>query len=360
MLRHTSAGLLLALALSYQSAAQSAQRGGGTGAGAGRATSSPNAIVGRVIDPSGKPVSEVFVTAVEVGPPEQRRPYRMVSALLHAVTNERGEYRLDGLPFEQVYVVALPHNPVLTADRQLNHSGYGNTFYPSAWRFADAKPVSVTPSGPATADITLVTAPLSVITGTVIGSSNQPVHGGALSVAHGDYLFGLDSRSVPIHPDGRFVVPALTPGTYFLVLHESTWPPPPGTIPKVSQAKVTVAGADVEGVRVVPLEMVRVTGRLIVDPEDRASLQPSNIAVAGYPSPPDGNPGPQQAGPLKDDWTFEFLTWPLPGSVQVRVGREAWPVKAIRLNGVELPDKLIDFVQGKPIAGLEVELTKRR
>jgi hypothetical protein len=359
MLRHFAAGLTVALALSQNFDAQSAQRGGGTGAGAGRSANGPNAIVGRVLDPSGKPVNDVFVTAVETGPPDVA-PYHMVSALLHALTNDRGEFRLDGLPFKEVYVVALPHNPVLTADRQLNRSGYGNTFYPSAWRFADAKPVSITPSGPATADITLVPAPLSVIAGTVIGSSNQPVSGGTLSVTHGDHLFGLDSRAVPIRPNGMFAVPALAPGTYFMVLHESQWPPPRGTIPKVSQVKVTVAGADVEGVRVVPLEMVRVTGRLIVDPDDRASLQPSDIAVWGFPTPVDGNPGPVQPGTMKDDWTFEFLSWPLPSRVRVRVGQVEWPVKAVRLNGAELADRIIDFVQGKPVTGLEVELAKRR
>jgi hypothetical protein len=257
-----------------------------------------------------------------------------------------------------MYVVALPHNPVVDRGNQLNRSGYGKTFYPNATELRDAKLVNVTPSGPARADIALAPVRLAIVSGTVIGSSGRPVSGGVLEVAHGDGLFGLDSRGLQIRPDGTFIAPALAPGTYFLQFHESAWPPPRGVIPTVSGAKVTVATADVTHVRVQPIAMVRASGRLVVNPADRSSLQPSALTVGAAPVEYDGNPGPQRPGVPNDDLTFEFKTWPSTGRIRLLPELD-WSIKAIRLNGVDMTDKPIEFMQGTEITGLEIEIVKR-
>jgi hypothetical protein len=331
---------------------------GGFGAGGGRASGGPNAITGRVLDPSGKPVPDIFVTAL-APIPSGGRPFSFVSARLHTITNERGEFRLEGLYLGQFYVVALPHNPVRGANNQLNRSGFGKTFFPNASNLSDAKMVTVTTSAVATTDITLVPADLSVISGTVIGSRGQPVPGGLVGIAHGDGLFGLDTRGVSIRPDGTFTAPALPPGTYFLKFYEGAWPPPRDVIPRVSGTKVIVAGADVTGVRVVPIAMVLARGRLVVSPADRPSLEPSTIQIAASPINFDGNPGPQRPGIVRDDLTFEFRTWPSAGRIRVTFQGREWPITAIRLNGVDVTDKPIDFIEGKELSGLEVELVKR-
>jgi hypothetical protein len=331
---------------------------GGVGAGRGRSTGGPNAIVGRVLDSAGKPVPGTFVTALS---PEPRagRPFSVVSAILRSVTDERGEFRLDGLRLGEFYVIALPHNAPLDG-RQLSRSGYGNTFHPGATNLPHATLVRVTTSGPARADITLAPARLSAMSGTVIGESGRPVSGGILRVAHGDGLFGLDSRAVPIRPNGSFVVAALQPGSYHLHFRESTWPPPPGEIPLVSVTKVVVAEADVPNVRGAPVHMVRATGRVVVDAARRQALQPSLIQIVASPIDFDGNPGPSQPGTVREDLTFEFMMWPAAGTIRVRLPAQAWAVKAVRLNSIDVTDKPIDFVAGKDISGLEIELIARR
>ncbi len=299
-----------------------------------------------------------FVTALRPEP-SIGRPFSFVSARLHTLTNERGEFRLDGLNLGEFYVVALPHNSPLDAFHQLNRSGYANTFYPNAPSPAEAKLVQVTASGPAVANITLRPAALRTISGVVITAAGQPATGGTVGLSHGDGLFGLDGRGVVIGSDGRFVAPALPPGTYFLLFDEGPWPPPRGTIPKVSRARVTLAGTDVPGVRVLPLEMVHASGHVVISSIDRASLDPSTIHLSALPYPPDGNPGPQQGGDLKADLSFEFRTWPGPGRIRVSISSPSWVVKAIRLNGAEVMDKTVNFVQGQEMSGLEVELVKR-
>lgn len=330
---------------------------GGADAGRGAANIKSPAIVGRVVDSAGGPVPEVFVTALRPQPTGSR-PFSFVSARLGSLTDARGEFRLDGLPLGPVYLVALPHNPALQSANQRNRSGYGRTFYPSATDVKDAKTVTVTIPGPAQVEIRLVPARLSVVSGTIIGAKGQPVARGSLGIAHGDGLFGLDSRAVPVRADGTFIAPALPPGTYHLQFRESAWPPARGEVPLVSGAKVIVAGEDVTGVRVMPILMVRATGRLLLVPATKSALSPAAVRVSASPVDFDGNPGPQQPGTVNADLTFEFRTWPSTGRIRVQLP-PGWSVKAIRLNGSDVTDRPIDFVEGRVVSGLEIELTHR-
>ena len=329
----------------------------GLGAGGSHPGVPTTAITGRVLDASGKAVPDTFVTALKPLP-SGGRLFSPVDVRLYSITNDRGEFRLDGLYPGQFYVVALPHNPVRNPMNELNRSGFGRTFFPNVADPDRAQKVAVTPSGISRADITLVPAELSTVSGTVIGSTGEPVQGGLLGISHGDGLFGLDTRGVSIRSDGTFAAPALSPGTYFLEFHEGAWPPPHDVIPKVSGAKAVVAGGGVTNVRVVPIEMVHVTGRLVVDPLDRASLQPSMIQIAASPVNFDGNPGPQRPGNVHDDLTFEFRTWPSAGKIRAFFQGREWPIKAIRLHGVDVTSTLIDFIEGREMSGIEIELVK--
>ena len=49
----------------------------------------------------------------------------------------------------------------------------------------------------------------------------------------------------------------------------------------------------------------------------------------------------------------------MPGKVRASIDCPGRIVKAVRLNGTDITDKVIDFVQGKELTGLEVELVKR-
>jgi hypothetical protein len=274
-------------------------------------------------------VPNTFVTALQ-GANTWGRTFTFASAQLRAMTNERGEYRLDGLYAGEFVLIALPHNPPVDAKGTPARSGFGNTFYPGVASFAEAKSVRVGPGITPTADITLLPAPIRTVSGVVIGSNGQPVPAARLLVAHGDGFFGLDTRALLSGVDGAFRAPGLQPGTYFFQFRESQWPPPRGVIPKLSQATVTITDADVTGIRVVPLEMVRGSGRLVVDPADRAALDVRTVRVGAFPDPVDGNPGPQRVEPTEDDLTFAFQTWPQPARIRVVIDSPGWVVKAVR------------------------------
>jgi len=318
-------------------------------------------IVGRVLDASNRPVPEALVFPLWETPSRHGTRIHPFDVRGGATTNANGEFRIERLFAGSYYLVAfaqnVPRGRPLPANSDAYRFGHAITYYPSAIRIADAKRIEVGDKPVAAGTITLASAHLAQITGIAIAADGQPAHGGHLGVAHGDHLFGVDSLAVPIRPDGTFVVIGVPPGTYYLQLREGQWPPPRDVIPKVSGAKVIVTDGDVTRVRVVPIEMVKATGRLVLNASQRALLA-SGITVSGVPVDADGNPGPTRPGTVRDDLTFEFRAWPGPGYIRVSVGRQEWTTKSVRLNGVDLGDRDIDFQQGKEISGLVVELGK--
>ena len=309
-------------------------------------------VSGKVTDGTGSVVAGVAVTAV-YRDVREGRTFTPVSVKAVAESQADGRFSL-ALPYAgEFYIVGLPRpgRPSLY--------GHRTTFHPSAKTVAEATPVHVEPGTPAAADIVMLPAKLGIVSGVVLGSDGKPVPNARVAVGRGEGFFGLASVGFTALPDGTFRVGGVPPGTYFFAYHESAWPPPRDIIPKVSQATVVVGDRDVAGVRVVPLQMVRATGRVVVDPALRASLPHAAMRVSASPVPVDGNPGPQRGGQVQQDLTFELLTWPMPGKVRAFIEAPGWTVKAVRLNGVDITDKVIDFVQGKEITGLEIELVRR-
>jgi hypothetical protein len=323
-------------------------------------------VTGIVKDQAGRPVSDVFVTALlrdersalKRGADAAERPYHIASARLGAVTGANGRYELELPHAGEFFLVALPRYLSAGPTRSPQRTGYGHTFYPGVARFADAVPVHVRPGAVITADLTLVPAKLAVVSGTVFDSTGQPARGGRIAMAHGDGFFGVNGRTVSFLPGGRFAIPNLPPGTYFLYFHESAWPPPPGTVPIISTAKVVVNGEDIRDVRVMPTKPVRVTGRLIIEGNGPAP-RPGSMKVSAVPVPIDGNPGPSYPGAVTPEGTFEFRAWPLPSRILVSsADRREWTVKSVRLNGRELPNGIIDLEQLRDVTGLEVVVVR--
>lgn len=319
------------------------------------------AIVGRVLDTSNQPVPDVLVMPLWERQSRHGKAIHPFDVRGGSTTNANGEFRIEHLFAGSYYLVAfaqnVPRGVPLAINSDEHRFGYAITYYPSATRVADAKQIEVAGKPVNVGNITMASAHLALIRGIAIGSNGQPAHGGHLGVAHGDHLFGVDSIAVPIRSDGTFVVVGVPPGTYHLHLREGQWPPPRDVIPKVSVATVVVSDGDVTRVRVLPIGMVKATGRVILTPSQRGLLA-SGITVSGVPVDADGNPGPTRPGTVREDLTFEFRAWPARGYVRVFVGRQEWTTKAVRLNGIDLGDRDIDFQAGKDISGLEVELGK--
>ncbi len=62
---------------------------------------------------------------------------------------------------------------------------------------------------------------------------------------------------------------------------------------------------------------------------------------------------------VRDDYTFEFTSWPGPVFVRLISRSPDSGMKAIRLQGVDVTDKAIECREGQDIEKLEIELTNK-
>ena len=347
-------GLCLALSITVRAGQQ---RVGGQGAGGDLPAPTNNAIVGHVRTPDGAPAEGAYVTALRPVVSEVRA-YAPVNVKLHVLTDASGAYRLDGLPLGECLGIVFPRNPTGTP-QQPARQGFGRTFFPNTLDVSQARRVVVTTQKPSTADVTLAPAPLALVTGTVLNAGGQPAGGSVLELAHGDHLFGLESHGFRVPASGRFVLPPLPPGTYFLVYREANYPPRGGGVPVISQTRITINGADMLGVYVKPIHVIEASGKLVMDAVTRSTIDPTTLTISASPVDFDGNPGPAEPGTIQRDLGFTFGSWAGPHTLHIHgANGEVWAVKSIRMNGVNLGNSPIDFVDGHPLTGLEVEVAR--
>ena len=336
-------------------------------AGGTRLQESPSAaaVTGRVVDAAGRPVPGTFVSALfpssrwgPGGDPTARR-FSVEPTEFATVTNALGEFRLNGStrPF---YLIAIPNNR-LTSPDAVRRDGHATTYFPSALTPDEARLIRSIPGRPVSANVVLRPARVAIVSGQVFTASGAPARGGEMDLAHLDGLHGFDTRAVELRADGTFEIRALQPGGYFLQNRESGSAKDRPSEWKVSRARFRVADRDVDDVRVEPAAMIRVTGRVVAPPAEHGSLTPPRMQIAAWSV--DETPGPQSVGSPRADWTFEFFTWPctarIKAVIQASVGASPWTVKAIRLDGADVTDRDVTFVQGKHLTGIEVELVRR-
>ena len=121
---------------------------------------------------------------------------------------------------------------------------------------------------------------------------------------------------------------------------------------------------DIAGITLVGTKPTVASGRIVVDPAAAQSL-PRNIMIAAQSAEAGISGPPPPPARVADDYTFELRSFP--GRMRLNLAGGApgggllgnWAIRAVRLNGVDVTDRGIDFKPNDPITGLEVELTNR-
>jgi len=331
-------------------------------------------ITGRVLDEFGEPVPNAAVAAL-------RRQYqqgqsRLFPAGERAQANDIGEYRIFGLAPGQYYVsstvqaltLAMPVGNSVEVSGQSN--GYAPTFYPGTSDAASAQKVTVgvaqTLSG---IDIPLTPTRLATITGTAVDADGRPMAGSVFATPRGNNLgFGVGGMGGPLRDDGTFTIPNVPPGEYVLRANAARGGGVVNGPPQFSVAVVNVTGDDLSGVRLAPVALTTISGRISFDDQSAAqALNPSTIRVVAQAVNGDdyagigvGAGGPPR--PVKDDFTFELKTPPgrigLLAVIQAAGSASTWRLNSIRVNGSDVTDGGFD-VGSQPVSGIEIEMTTR-
>ncbi len=318
-------------------------------------------ITGRIVDEYGEPVANAMVQALQSRYMNgQKRPMNVSSP---AMTPDNGEFRLWGLgPGEYVLSATLRDPMAMSGSVDDGRIGYAPTYYPGTANIAEAQQVTVS-VGSTITDVTIALALTRTarVSGVAVDADGRPLAFGFVNLIQKDTqgAMMMGAGGAQVRPDGTFTISNVVPGNY--IARAMSPPRNAGMIASsVSQADVTVSGGDIEGLRLSPVELVTVRGRVIVNPASTETLQPNQFRVTARPkSPAEAMMGMGPPEAVKEDSTFELKMLPGIQFVQLLPFASAtnWQMKAIRVGGLDVTDTGIDARSGEAIDDLEIEVT---
>src|SRR5215467_3981671 len=273
-------------------------------------------ITGRVVDEFGEPIADVQVGAMRALYAQGRRQLTMAGR--GSQTNDIGEFRIYGLPPGQ-YVISATYRAINIGINEVSNdrSGYAPTYYPSTSNSAEAQRITVG-VGQKVSDLTIALSPtrMARVSGTAVDSEGKPVSNGILMMiqTNGGGILNLTTGG-QLRPDGTFVIGNVAPGDYTLRAMPASGLGGALT-PELVQTDLSVAGEDINDVRLVGINPSKVTGRIIPAPSQASNPNFSAIQLVAAPFVPQplGGGGPNR---VNDDGTFEMSV--PPGKANIRM-----------------------------------------
>jgi protocatechuate 3,4-dioxygenase beta subunit len=325
----------------------------------------PSGVEGRLLDEFGDPAPGVVVQIATVQYAAGARRLIPMNTPPANPTDDKGQFRIDGLSPGEYYIMALSGPFASTSTGAApnpgdsDRAGFAPTFYPGTAMAADAKPVKVELGRDVLGvSFSLVAAQMATLSGIAVDAGGQPVKGALLMLLptqSGDVRM-ISMARFTTGTDGAFSFRNVPWGTY--VIQGSA----PGG-PLVGQGgfgsvQVTAGQHELASltVRINPPATMR--GRLVFE----GSAPPSPISdVVIQPRPTNFIDGPIGGGPrrsiTRDDLTFE-----VPGlaglAVVAIIAPPPWMVKSVTVAGKDMTDTPIDFRSGD-VNDVEVVLTSR-
>jgi protocatechuate 3,4-dioxygenase beta subunit len=260
-------------------------------------------LTGRVLGPDGTPMSNVHVSSLALRYNEGRRVLSHVSprplsaagsraaAYTETYTDERGEYRIEGLPPAEYYL-RVGNAGQRTAPNKVDAR---ITYYPGVVRLSEATPVVLRDQDISGIDIRIPQSPEFKVSGTLVGVPLMRFPDGREGPTSGTFFLAsadpgnidepqpLYDRTVAtaVPGESRFEIRGVVPGPYYLyalvTVYEAV-----GQSNFLNRIVVQVQDQDVTGLRMVLGPLHTVKGRILVD-GDASSISWSGLGVGSSP-----------------------------------------------------------------------------
>jgi hypothetical protein len=271
-------------------------------------------ITGKVRHHDGEPAVRVGVEAWREHWARNRHAFEMARS---AVTDDRGEYRLPGLPSGRYYIAAIaaPFRGNDDVDEQWVRDSSGvlrpperpvTTFLPSAWKLSEATPMHAPPGAEiGNADIFVARERVGTINGRMThGGNGQPIQGATIRLMRqdGSGTGFLPANHFPVrsHGRGEFTIVGVLPGSYVL---EARSAEKGGVL--YSRQTLTIGNSPVTTVNVLLQPEVAVAGQ--VTTTAREGQLPRGLRVLAEPR---GEGIPGRSARVESNGTFALRLMP--------------------------------------------------
>jgi hypothetical protein len=311
-------------------------------------------MAGAVFDGAGEPFQGVLVRAMrlrEVGG-------RTVAAAAGwpRLTDERGRYRIFGLP-PGTYLVVASLNATESALEGRRAHGFAPVYYPATAHVESAQSVQVEFESSVTGvDLTFAASSTARVTGRAFNAAGDPLPGRvALATSARSRGVVAEPRFARIERDGSFELADVPSGDYVL---QALGERGPGVPPEFGSEYITVAETDTPPVTIRTAVGATLEGRFVTEGRRPLPLRVQVLHAAPLDadrSPPDGR-GPEGLA-VHDDGRF-YLTG-LFGSMRLTYPAPAgWYLQSLTIAGVDVTDGAYDFGFGDEIiSGAEIVLS---
>ena len=299
------------------------------------------AIAGTVSDEYGDPLQGAMIRLLQI-----RRAGDRLAAIAQEhvgprMSDDRGAYRIFGLPAGRYLVVA-------------DVEGYAPAYYSGVTNIAYALPVVVVDRGDAEGiDFAFRRERTVRVFGTALDSSGKPVRGAVLlGVSQRAGGVVPEPRVAPVAPDGSFAFDSVAPGDYVLQVSA----PYAGLLPKVEGGKLltprmefgmqrlVVGDTDLPAVSLRTSLGATLRGRIAADGQ---TPPPRSLAVFPYPTDFDLSLMMAGGGGMgltkSDDGSFVVTGVTGPRRFAMVSAPDGWYVKDVRVRGVDALDTPFDF-----------------
>ena len=312
------------------------------------------AISGRVVDDLGEPLPDMQVSVGRVVPGDGRLVFQMVG--LATNTDDRGEYRIGGLPPGTFVVSAFGWSgPSANAPPEARQFRPHSTFHPQTPFLAQARPLVLRAGedvGAVDIAFTADSTATPTISGRVIDPRGAAVQAGLSATSSGSGVAAaMRGLVTTVQPSGEFSM-HVEPGDYTLIAQTSDL---------IAITQVTVDRSDVTGVVLALAPGARISGRVVFDgttprpPESFAVEAIARDQRIGIDPPRMGS----QSARVRPDASFTMSN--VIGTCELRVSPQGrgWRPKSITVGGRSLLDVPIDFKSGDELRDVVVVLTDR-
>ena len=321
------------------------------------------AISGVITDEKGQPATNVIVSAQQWKQQGSDRVLVSPPGVQSTPTDDRGRYRVFGLPPGEYVVSAFRNAPA--GSRTLSEAEvdaalrggtvpvvpmtqaterYASVFFPGTARSPDATPVAVD-SGDERLNIDFVVRPVRIarVDGVVTTSDGQPP-----AQAMVQFTTTVMGTSVRIMPDGRFTAPNLIPGTY-TVLAQTVGAQPL----QFASTRIEIEGADLSGLELTLRPPLDFAGQLVFNGTSLApALANRRVPVRNLSGAAGADP---TVSPTSATGAFQ-VTRVLPGKYLIggplffgaTNDSVTWSLESVVVDGRDMTDLAVDVTAEQP------------